>query len=212
MRRRLSRGLRSDHVAPLISFHRSMARFLVGALNAGGPDVQALRELVRKLNEVDRRIREKGYPGSESKVGLFDIPGNLELEFRRRGFDDATRKLLSDIQRELGEFKVTLWPAYPQRSGWKFLWWIPGIARDSPRVVYWMNRALVHDFAAAGLLRSVRECDFCQDWYFARKEDQRFDKLSCRERYHRSSEEGKAKRAKYMRDRRKREKNRKSEW
>jgi hypothetical protein len=193
-----------------------MSRWLVGALNARGPDVQALREGVRKLNEVDRRIREKGYPGSESKVGLFDKSEDLELELRRRGFDDDTRKLLNDLQRELGEFKVTMWPAYPERSGWKFFWKLPwanpGTAPGSPSVVYWMNRAMVRDFAAAGLLRSVRECDFCHDWYFARKENQRFCKPSCRERHHRSSEEGKAKRAKYMRDRRKREKNRKSEW
>jgi hypothetical protein len=212
MHRRRSRGLRSDHVGPLISFHPSVARHLVRALNAGGADAQALREVVRKLNEVDRRIREKRYPGSESKMRLFDKPENLEIELRNRGFDDATRKLLNEIQREFGEFKLTMWPAYPQKSGWKFLWMIPGIAPDSPKVVYWMNKALVHDLAAAGLLRSVRECDFCQDWYFARKKDHRFCKRYCRERHHRSSEEGKAKRAEYMRNRRKREKNRKSEW
>jgi hypothetical protein len=192
-----------------------MARHLVRALNAGGPDVQALREMVRKLNDVDRRIREKGYPGSELKAGLFDKPGNLKIELRKRGFDGATQKLLNEIQREFGEFKLTMWPAYPQRSGWKFHWMIPGIAPDSPKVVYWMNRGLIHDFAAAGLLRSVRECDWCQNWYFARKGDHRFCERDCRERHHRSSDEGKAKRAKYMRDRRKREKrekNRKFQW
>jgi hypothetical protein len=209
---RPKRGLRSDHLGPLISFHRGMARHFVRALNARDPDVQAIREAVRKLNEIDRRIREKGYPGSESKVGLFDNPGNLEIELRKRGFDDATRRLLNEIQRELGDFKVTMWPAYPTRSGWKINWMISGFAPDSPKLVYWMNKALIHDLAAAGLLRSVRECDFCQDWYFARKGDQRFCKPYCRERYHRSTEEGKAKKAKYMRDRRKREKNRRSEW
>jgi hypothetical protein len=181
-------------------------------LNAGGPDVHGLREIVRKLNEVDRRIREKGYPGAESKVGLFDKPRNLEPELRKRGFDDASRQLLNEIQHEFGDYKLTMWPAYPQRSGWKFYWRIPGIAPDSPKVVYWMNKALVHDFAAAGLLRFVRECDFCRDWYFARSENHRFCKPYCRERHHRSSEEVKEKRARQMRERRKREKKRKFEW
>jgi len=58
----------------------------------------------------------------------------------------------------------------------------------------------------AGLLGRVRRCEFCRMWLFARSHRQRFHSDGCREKAHRAdrkTREGKAKRAQYMREYRK---------
>jgi hypothetical protein len=196
------RGLRPYNIWPLVSSGKSAVGLLIRQLNASGRKrgVQEPRELVRNVNEVDRLIREKGYPNTRSTANLFDRPGNLKAGLGKRGFDAGTLRLLSEIQRGFSSFKLTLWPLVPEKRGWKFYCQNPWAGTPgNRRALSWVFLAVICDLAVAGRLRRVRECDSCRRWFFGCKDEQRFCSDTCREKWWRATPAGKAKRAEYMR-------------
>ena len=186
MRYTIKRRLRND-LWPLLSVAPSAVDTLIERLNDGTDrEGEELRELVRDFNRIDEIGRTHGFP----HVNVYADVLHPEAY---PGFDASSVKRLKKIRAAFRSYRPTPLPAYPQEGGWKFYWLHPwGIG--------WIYLAKIHDFAAAGLLRRVRECDHCSRWFFGRRNDQRFclDR-NCREKHWRTSAAGRATRADYMR-------------
>jgi hypothetical protein len=58
----------------------------------------------------------------------------------------------------------------------------------------------VLDLAPKGYVQRVRQCSECEKWFYARVKDQRFCSQRCQQKFHTTSEKGKARRREYMRE------------
>jgi hypothetical protein len=191
----IKRGLRSSPVWPLLSVGSNAIDLLIQRLNAGTDrEAEALRELVRDFNQIDDIARTRGFP----KVNVFErLPPHRKTYL---GFDESSMKRFKKIRAAFKSYRLVPIPAYPQADGWKFHWLHPwGTAPKNARVMQWIYLAVIHDLAAIGKLRRVHECRFCRQWFFGSKIDQGVCSARCREKYWRTSPEGRTKRAAYMR-------------
>jgi hypothetical protein len=205
----IKRGLQmSSRVWPLLSVGSNAAGLLIQQLNArnGGDETKALQELVRDFNQIDDMARDRGFPLPHAHNVFEEFSAHPETHL---GFDESTVRRMRKIQAAFMSYQLVPLPAYPQKIGWKFLWIQPwGTAskkRNGRILMQWVYLAVIHDLAVDGQLRLVRECDFCQRWFFGRKNDQRFCSPNCREKEWRTSPRGRMKRAGYMRRYRQRE-------
>jgi hypothetical protein len=179
---------------------------LIQQLNARtGREGEALRELVRDFNQIDEMARTRGVPNFRSVFEEFSL--HPENQLRQQGFDEASVRRMRKIQAAFRSYRLIPLPAYRQKDGcWKFHWVQPwGTKPNDRRLVQWMFLAVILDLATIGQLRRVRECAHDGRWFFARRDDRRFcPDRDCKEKHWRSSDEGKAKRAGYMRGYRRR--------
>ena len=194
MRTNTKRGLRSA-VWPLLSFGSGAIKDLIKQLNSGtGREGKALRELVRDFNQMDDICRARGFPHVSYAYRVFPHPEPvLDL-----GFLGPFVKRMAKIQAAYKSYRVTPWPAYPQKDGWKFHWIRPWTTLSKSSVPRWVSLSVIHDLAVIGQLRRVRQCDYCHRWFFADRNDQRFCSPICREKDWRTSAAGRTKRAAYM--------------
>ena len=207
MRKRTSRGLPTNTIWALLSTSPGAARLLLSQLNATGEsaDVQAVREMVRNMNEVDRIVRLKGYPSIvKERVGstIDELAMNLEAQLDKRGFDKSVLALMTKIRNTYESFNLKLRPVFPLKDGWHFSWMNPWSDDPEQRgLIAWTCFSIIHDFAHAGYLSRVRECKICGEWFFAHYDSFRFRFCSdeCREKHWRATPQGKAKRAAFMR-------------
>jgi hypothetical protein len=203
-----TRGLQSSDIWPLLSVSPEAAHLLLNQLNATGegPDVQAVREMVRNMNEVDRIVRSKGYlTVVNQRVGstVDELAMNLEAQLDKHGFDKSVLELMTKIRATYEAFSLRLRPVFPMKHGWQFSWMNPWSGDPEQRgLVAWTFLSIIHDFAQAGYLNRVRECKICGKWFFAYRESPRFQFCSdeCREKHWRTSPQGKEKRAAFMRN------------
>ena len=150
-----------------------------------------LRQLVRDMNEVDRIER------SEKSVFEAVVP---EVLWRLKPHVEG---LLKRIWRIYDGFGIDLTPSSPHNSLWSFRRECPG-----GRAMPWIWLTTIYELAATGRLAKVRECATCRRWFFAYsvKNEFRFHNAACRDKYYRSTPEGKAKRAVFMERYRRRQK------
>lgn len=94
----------------------------------------------------------------------------------------------------------------PARNGQWVAGWHPDINSQGGAFGPWVRHwtVVVWNLAASGSLSSVRRCEKCRKWYAARRQDQRFCSLACRQEDYISSSHGRAKRTAYMRKYRRR--------
>src|SRR5580700_4422524 len=88
----------------------------------------------------------------------------------------------------------------PRRDGWSLVEvLLPSHPEESGREAY-LDGLLVFNAAVHGYLRLVSQCDSCGHWFVRHREDHRYCSAECREKAFRGSDEGKIKRAKFMRE------------
>jgi hypothetical protein len=182
----------------------NIAQNLVDRLNGEerdpDPEFEQIRELVRNLNALDGLVRQKGFPRTTQDLldlGVDDV--QMRKALQRQGFDRRAIPLVKKVRSAFASFKLAVRPVFPLENGWKFFLVHPGARSHNPKSFLNMDLGWVHELAANGRLRMVRECTDCKKWYLARREDQRFCSSNCRERDYRVSDRGKAKRAAFMR-------------
>jgi len=165
------------------------AKQVAAELNRGRgmPGFRQTEQLVRDLNEIDQIARNVEYPSSIEAV----YTGQL---------GEMAKRLRLRVDRFLGavDFKVLL--GMPSQYGWSAPYELSFKKRvnKSRRHIY-TPVGFILDAAFSGHLRSVAQCNICQTWFVMRKKDHRSCSNSCREKDFRSSDNGRAKRASYMR-------------
>jgi hypothetical protein len=159
----------------LHSDDRSDAKGITGWLNyyREKPEYQYFDQLIRDMNEVDRLAAKAGYP-----------------EWPYKGFlSKKTAPYFERINPFFKRYPLAYALGAPTKSGWSES--VEGKARD-------IHFAFILRAAKRGLLKLLDQCNFCKRWFVPRREDQKYCSNSCREKAFRGSDEGKAKRAAYM--------------
>jgi hypothetical protein len=167
-----------------------------------------IRKRVRNMNEVDRAIERNGGTKALNLYHTMVQPDRKKRkELLKHGFDDSFIKLMTAIQREC--YEVRMRASYPVEGRWQLDWGFP-LPETRPvganGFVLSASLAIIHDLAAKGLLRRVRECATCGRWFYAYRPGQRYRFCSdaCRDKHWRQTPQGRARRAKYTRDYRRR--------
>jgi hypothetical protein len=183
-------------------------KLLLLDLNDYGDEYSAvIRERVRNMNEVDRAIERNGGTKTINLYHVMVSDGKEGKEQRKKllkhGFDDSFIKRMTAIQDE--RYEVRMHATYPIEGRWQLSWGFPLPERRTSganRFVLSASLATTHDLAAKGLLRRVRECSTCGRWFYAYRPGQRYRFCSdaCRDKNFRQTPQGRARRAKYMRN------------
>ena len=96
-----------------------------------------------------------------------------------------------------GVHPLSLYDPDAKVLGWDFVWGRTG--RSQPFME--LNLVLlIAAFAAAGTIASFKQCDACQRWLQAKFAHQRFCSSVCKEEFHRSNPQDKARRREWARN------------
>jgi hypothetical protein len=175
----------------------SRAAIVVRALNSdlGGKmkgnrkivDSRALLVLVKRLQALDTVL-------ADSTIPLF----SLGREGKMTDSPEVLRKLAA-VNRFLWRYTATpvILPDYmgdanPLSRGWRQEWIRAG-KREQPFIEIGFVLDIV-GIASAGRISSLKQCEYCRRWLFARFPHQRFCSDSCKELFHRSNEADKKRR------------------
>jgi hypothetical protein len=150
------------------------------------PRFRIIEELLLKIQLFERLAQEVEYD-----------PEALE---RLRPLKRRQQALA--LEKEIHAFflriKIIATPSFPGPGGWThahaFVSGRPG-SRDFD-ICLWGE--LLYRAMMDGYTQALRRCEKCRTWYAARRRDQKFCSDICRERQLRGTDEGKAKRAAYM--------------
>jgi hypothetical protein len=209
MNKKRIRRLRPRTVFPLMPGDPEGIKLLLLDLNDEDENSKVIRERVRNMNEVDRAIeRNPRAKFSNLHYSMVRPDRKQRKELIENGFDNSFIERMGAIQSEC--YKVDMRAMYPIEGRWQLSWGFPlPETRTSGvnRFVLSASLAIIHDLAAKGLLRRVRECSTCGRWFYAYRPGRRyrFCSVACRDKNSRQTPQGRARRAKYMRDYRRRE-------
>lgn len=169
------RGLRPFTFDVEDSDPRPDAIAVAGFLNeqGGSPELEGIEQLVRDINEIDRLAAEAGYP---------NVPFTGTLGRK-------TAPLFQRINPYFQKCQMVYTLGVPTRLGWR---------EAVETKVESIPNAFILRAAVRGILKLLDECNFCKRWFVPRREDQKYCSNKCREKAFRGSDEGKAKRAAYM--------------
>jgi hypothetical protein len=145
------------------------------------PENHRLEQIFKDMNELDRLARDVGYPRDLAK----------RIQGGSLGPRAAT--LHSNIRRLWDKMEFTAVLGLPGKGGWEIDFCAPPEQFDKL-----LAGSLLLHMATGGLLRFFVDCPTCGKWFIARRKNQRFCSQGCREKNFRSSDAGKAKRARYM--------------
>jgi hypothetical protein len=150
-------------------------------------DSRALLVLVKRLQALDVVL-------ADSTIPLF----SLEKDGERVDSPEVLKKFRA-ANRFLRRYTATpvILPDYmgdvnPLSRGWKHEWIRTG-KREQPFIELGFVLDIVR-IASAGRISSLRQCESCRRWLFARFPHQRFCSVSCKEHFHRSNEADKKRR------------------
>jgi len=180
------RGLRIEDDGALFGPDK-LAAFLKTLHNT--PQIKQLERLVRDMNYISAFVRSAGNPR-----GNFLWMGAL-------GGRRTPKELLDRLSRSrdfFAKLHISLVPFQPDQHGWIASYATPSVSINAMAIVRTIG-FLIWKAASDGTLRRVRECCRCNSWYAARRDDQKFCSSPCREKFFRTSDAGRAKRATYMR-------------
>ena len=148
------------------------------------------------MNEVSRAARARG-----SDYSLLDLQCRPYAVLRRQGLYGIAKRIRR-IRTAYDDFAIHVRPNFPLMKFWVFYRVGPNlISRSTTRSALWLELAAIHGLAEEGLLERIRECETCGEWFYAYRPSPvyRFHADACREKYWRSSDEGKKKRRIFMR-------------
>lgn len=158
-----------------------------------------LHALVIALNRIEMAVRYAGYP-PDAYEQIYD-----------GAYGEDVKQLKESVDRWFHKVQLMICLGEPRAEGWRLIHMIPPNASNPNLAEMKFDAALIFDAATRGQLGLLRKCDSCGDWFARSRDDHRFCSASCREKWFRSSETGKANRAKFMREYRRRMKRRDSE-
>jgi hypothetical protein len=143
---------------------------ILNDIRAKEPDSEVIK-LAKDLREIERLAAKAGFPKYPYKGWL------------RRKTDPLFKRIspiFDKVRYELG---------WPSEWGWQET--IAAKVKDIPL-------GFIIIAARQGFLRHIDECHLCGGWFLSRKRDHKFCSSECREKAFRKSDEGRAKRAAYM--------------
>lgn len=168
------------------------------------------RALVRELNSKQALVSPKGYPPIETPDGPkpqqvlnYGLPESVKapiiqlIEAINGGPPSDSLEALNERLQDL-----QIIPRLRRASGGRCVAdWIPNLRTQGGAFDAWVpySTLVVWNLAGAGILWKVRRCAQCGRWYLARRKDQQFCRLACRQKNYISSEHGRKKRTAYMR-------------
>jgi hypothetical protein len=196
------RRLREGHLLPFSTSHPRDIETLLDSLNDdqyGNRD--AVREMVRNMNAVDGVVQKKAVP-----VLIHPGTPGLQKKLRRHGFDESFVNRIEKIRDTFDSSRFKVATAFPVKGRWRFELMLPP-TRDKLKAFYCLDLNIIRDLSEYGRLRRVRECP-CGRWFFAYRPTPRyrFHSNACRDKYWRSTPQGKARRRDFTRDYRRRQK------
>ena len=155
-------------------------------------DSRALLVLVKRLQALDNVLADATIPlfslGTEGKmIDSPEVLKNLRGVNRFLWRYTATPVILPDYMSD----------ANPLSRGWRQEWRRTGHWKQP-----FIELGLVLDIvgmASAGRISSLKQCEQCRRWLFARFPHQRFCSESCKEVFHRSNEADKKRRREWAR-------------
>lgn len=178
------------------------AAHVVRALNSDlGGKMGGNREIVdsRELLVLVKRFQELDKVLSDSSIPLFWRGDRGQIV----DSPDVMRRFRA-VNRFLRRFTATpsILPEYmgdlnPASRGWGFSWGRTG-KREQPFIEVGLALGIV-DIAGAGRISSLKQCEDCRKWLFARFPHQRFCSDTCKEHFHRSNEADKKRRRDWAR-------------
>jgi hypothetical protein len=206
------------HPIPVRDRRRRSKGFLVGAdlLEwVANPETEAQKRvdtilrLIVELRDL-KRTYDKGVEQTFSWQGkIFITTPNDLTDLDRAHSNNKRRHLSMDLNSCLQRYKFA--PHYWYELGDRpLVGWSSGIERpqdpNEPREDVWYTEEdaiiCIVELAREGLLKDLRKCHHCGDWFFASFIHQKFCQKSCQQEHFRSSPEYKEARRVYMRNHR----------
>ncbi len=197
MAKRVSRVQKTDRS---FGFEKE-ATLLVRALNDDlGPAAKGKRDAVdfRALKVLVKRFQQLEEVVNNSQIPLFSLG-------KDRGIDsnpEVMNKYVA-INRFLGRYVAVpvitplyFYDANPISRGWEFSW--ARTERQQPFFELGLVKTIV-EIAQAHRISSLKQCEHCRRWLFARFSHQRFCGVACKESYHRSDAADKQRRREWAR-------------
>jgi hypothetical protein len=170
---------------------------LVAYMNArhGRPGFDRLEHVVHAINKIDRLARIAGYPDASMSCAKFG--------------DEAQRLKSSLVDRFTSEFQFVVGLRAPRARGWSQSYkFFPNASPHKSMKSLYLGGIFIYEAACRGFLRRIHQCSICGKWFVMKFETHKSCSERCRVKSFRSSAEGKARRARYMREYRAREKRR----
>jgi len=167
------------------------AESLVDYLNSrqGVPKFEEVEWMAVAMNRLDRLVGNTGYAlGTYSKI-------------RKGKFGKEAQQLTRIIDGLVREYPISVGLGAPWPNGWRRLYtYFPhAYGRRSGIDRTYLGKVFILDAAFQGFLRRIAQCPSCRKWFVIKRVDQKFCSAKCREKAFRTTDEGKAKRAAYMR-------------
>jgi hypothetical protein len=154
-----------------------MAKHLNGRRGAVG--FARVEAVINALNQIDRVVRSEKYP-SNAYAGIY-----------KGKFGGQTMKLKRVVDDFMREVRLVVALGEPREEGWDLVQVVSPVHPPASERGIYLDALLIFNSATHG--------DVCGRWFVRTREDHRFCEPACREKAFRSSEEGRAKRAKFMR-------------
>jgi hypothetical protein len=160
----------------------------------GRPGFDRVERVVNAMNYLDRLAQSVEYTGrtcwaiAKGKFGR-------EAQQQHRVVDQFER-----------EYRVVVGLGAPRPQGWIRLYrYFPDTYSRSSKIrKTYVGGVFILEAAFQGFLRLLSQCPTCEKWLVLRRGHHRFCSGKCREKAFRDSDEGRAKRARYMRQYRER--------
>jgi hypothetical protein len=149
------------------------------------------------------RIIDQSQESLKSITGKYSIIGPGDIKVLRRRFPEFKRfhNAMGELNYLLAKIKaVPQWDfSHSGRGINQFgIWWEPTRAGDFLDWVLWLERLV-----KLGYLYRLRQCEQCEGWYLAQRDQQRFCQANCKQLWHSRTSESRTKRKEYMRTYRK---------
>jgi hypothetical protein len=196
-RRRLERAQISDSVIPSLTSFNDLSRFLNGTRTPGGKRIVQILERMLELERLASPLDGIVWPA-------------MSLERT----NPEKFKLLSEMQdknyalsKDLAKFKFVPNADVVVGGGggpseWSALWrWSNKKSEEHLRFDAGEALQMILKLTQIGYLTRLRHCAFCQQWLYARFRHQVFCSTECQQNHYTKSEQFKAHRRRYMRDR-----------
>jgi len=167
----------------------------------GRPGFDRVERVVNAMNYLDRLAESVEYTGSTRK-GIAKGELGREAQQQNRVVDQFVR-----------ECRFSLGLGAPRPKAWirLYMYFPDTYSRSSKITETYVGGVHILEAAFQGFLRRLSQCPTCEKWFVLRRVDHKFCSGKCREKAFRHSDEGRAKRARFMRQYRERLKRRDAE-
>jgi len=153
----------------------------------GRPGADRVETVVRAINEIDRIVRNAGYP-----------PNSQEI-LDEGGFGEVATQNMRVVDKFIKRFPRVLNLGCPRPEGWSTSYILSAAGRGESDSNAYYGATVVLDAAFHGYLRLIYQCASCGKWFVTKRADHKFCSANCRVKASRETPEGRAKRTQYMR-------------